>query len=51
MTESSPTVSDAVKEMALDLEREYHIRPLEADEERPADYYSVGHYTGRGYSG
>ncbi|MDB5072074.1 MAG: hypothetical protein JWM87_3185 [Candidatus Eremiobacteraeota bacterium] len=39
-------VSDAVKEMALQLEREFGIRPLGADEERADDAYAVGHYTG-----
>ena len=39
-------VSDAVKEMALELAREYGIRPLPEGERRPDGYYSVGIYTG-----
>ncbi len=39
-------VSDAVKEMALELAREYGIRPLPEGEQRPDGYYSVGIYTG-----
>jgi hypothetical protein len=39
-------VSDAVKEMALELAREYDIRPLPEGERRPDGYYSVGIYTG-----
>jgi hypothetical protein len=38
-------VSDAVKEMALQLEQELGIRPLD-DEERADEAYTVGHYTG-----
>ena len=40
-------VSDAVKEMAQQFAREYHIRPLGENEQRPDGYYSVDHYTGR----
>lgn len=40
-------VSDAVKEMAQELAREYQIRPLGENEQRPDGYYSVDHYTGR----
>jgi hypothetical protein len=40
-------VSDAVKEMAQEFAREYQIRPLGENEQRPDGYYSVGHYTGR----
>ena len=39
-------VSDAVKEMALELAREYGIRPLREGERRVDGYYSVGIYTG-----
>jgi hypothetical protein len=39
-------VSDAVKEMALELAREYGVRPLPEGEQRPDGYYSVGIYTG-----
>jgi hypothetical protein len=39
-------VSDAVKEMALELAREYGICPLPEGEQRPDGYYSVGIYTG-----
>lgn len=38
-------VSDAVRDMALELVHEERIRPLGADEQRPDGYYSVGHYT------
>ena len=48
MDESGHSVSDAVKEMALELEREYRIRPLGVGEDRSDGYYAVGHYTGRG---
>jgi hypothetical protein len=43
---NSQPVSDAVKEMAQELAREYHIRPLGEDEQRPDGYYSVDHYFG-----
>ena len=39
-------VSDAVKEMALELAREYGIRPLPEGKQPPDGYYSVGIYTG-----
>lgn len=39
-------VSDAVKEMAQELAREYNIRPLGENEQRPDGYYSVDHYFG-----
>jgi hypothetical protein len=39
-------VSDAVRDMALELMREEHIAPLGDAEQRPDGYYSVGHYTG-----
>jgi hypothetical protein len=39
-------VSDAVKEMALELAREYGIRPFAEGEQAPDGYYSVGIYTG-----
>ena len=39
-------VSDAVKDMALELAREYGIRPLPEGEQRPDGYYSVGIYSG-----
>jgi hypothetical protein len=43
---NSQHVSDAVKEMAQELAREYHIRPLGDEEQRPDHYYSVDHYFG-----
>ncbi|MEA2787358.1 MAG: hypothetical protein QOF71_3462 [Candidatus Eremiobacteraeota bacterium] len=39
-------VSDAVRQMALELAREYDVRPLSEGEQRPDGYYSVGIYTG-----
>jgi hypothetical protein len=39
-------VSDAVKEMGLELAQEYGIRALPVGEQRPDGYYSVGIYTG-----
>jgi hypothetical protein len=39
-------VSDAVKEMAQEFAREYQIRPLAENEQRPDGYYSVDHYFG-----
>jgi hypothetical protein len=39
-------VSDPVKEMAVELAREYGIRPLAEGEQPPDGYYSVGIYTG-----
>jgi len=49
MQEKDPNqlVSDAVREMARELAREYNIPPLRPGEERPDGYYSVGHYTGK----
>jgi hypothetical protein len=51
MAECGQGVSDAVKQMALELEREYDIQPLGEAEERPDGYYTVGHYTGRSVLG
>jgi hypothetical protein len=45
MEHADGLVSDAVREMALELVREERIRPLGSDEQRPDGYYSVGHYT------
>ena len=42
------SVSEDVKAMARELEREFGLRPLEPSEERPDAYYWIGHYTGRG---
>lgn len=41
-------LSQAVKDMALELERYYGIRPLEDGERRPDGYYTPHHYTARG---
>jgi hypothetical protein len=43
---NAQSVSDPVKEMALQLAREYGIRPLAEGEQPPDGYYSVGIYTG-----
>jgi len=44
-------VSDAVREMAEELAREYKIPPLRPGEVRPDGWYSVDHYTGRPVKG
>jgi|GEM_PF-6813165 len=40
-------LSPAMKAMALDVSRESGIRPLQPGQSRPADYYTVNHYTGK----
>jgi len=48
MGEPAHSVSQDVRAMAQELEREFGLRPLEPGEERPDAYYWIGHYTGRG---
>jgi hypothetical protein len=39
--------SQAIKDLGLELERKYGIRPLADGETRPAGYYTPNHYTAR----
>ncbi len=43
---NSQPVSDDFQALGQELEREFNIRPLDENEQRPDGYYSVDHYFG-----
>jgi hypothetical protein len=41
-------IPESLKQLGVDLEREYGIKPLREGEERPDGYYTPNHYTSHG---